>query len=619
MAGFLLHSDAVGSGDPWPVSLSTSTPCVAYAGNGFRLATIETADPGAAGCYSLADGVAWIEGNFSPPPGIDDDLDAWLRVVDGSFRGVFFPGDGSGVELLADPYGSRPVFYTLLSDCPAASDKVVSLLGLDERLRSLCWDVLLEALAMGCVLGRPQTSVENVLQVEAGCRVRLAPGIAPAIHPYRSPPDNGIRSRGRSLWGDATAVGQAVQRAVTDRWTDPSTPMLLSGGFDSRWALQSGGSGRRAITLAPGECRELDAARSIALSCGATHDARLYGSEKWSKILADGFLLTGGMFDPLKTHFLADAAHMAQDGIRSVAHAFLFDTLLKGSPYFVFEIDAFESFDPDLIPPKAYMNGASVFTPEYLRALTALLSDTGRALLREQLHRFDAETDHIPCNGFEFGIEKRVQALISRQIDMPLNLSLMEHLGVAAPIFHSELWTWWRESRPDHRKPCTAYLLGLLRYGGRTAWIPKGDTGERAALMCLRSVLKRFLPARARSRSRAVVAPVDEAVGPSSESYTRSDWGVESTVDVIRGTDGAACVDEGLAALEGLEIFDHERLAAARAELPERMPFDFHLVTFLMSIGQLRRYAQTARVAGGDPQPDGATRRDIFETTGREA
>lgn len=459
---------------------------------------------------------------------------------------------------------------------------------------------------MGCVLARPETSAENVLQVEAGCRLTLVHGAPPSVQRYRAAPDDGIHSRDRSLWGDASAVGQAVRRAVSDRWTDHTVPMLLSGGFDSRWALQSGGAGRRAITLAPGECRELDAARRIAESCGAEHTTRFYGSEKWTNILTNGFLVTGGMFDPLKTHFLADAAQMANDGIQAVAHAFLFDTLLKGSPYFVFEIDAFESFDPDLIPPKAYMNGASVFTPEYLRALAGVLSDSGRQLLREQLRRFEEETTSIQCNGFEFGIEKRVQALISRQIDMPMNLGLLEHLGVVAPIFHSDLWAWWRESRLDHRKPCTAYLLGLLRYGGRTAWIPKGDTGERAALMCLRSALKPFVPSRARPRPPA--APTDH----SSGEWTRSAWGVESTVDAMRAPEGAALVEAGLDGLEGADVFDPERLAVARDAIPQRMPFDFHLVTFLMSIGQLRTYAQRARLDGGVRPTGTVTQRDVF-------
>ena len=97
MAGFLIHSDRGGSLDPWPVSLSSGTPCVVYSGNGFRLATIETADPTAAAMYSLADGVAWIEGNFSPQPTQDEGLEAWLDRVDGSFRGGFFARDGSGV------------------------------------------------------------------------------------------------------------------------------------------------------------------------------------------------------------------------------------------------------------------------------------------------------------------------------------------------------------------------------------------------------------------------------------------------------------------------------------------------------------------------------------------
>ena len=101
--------------------------------------------------------------------------------------------------------------------------------------------------------------------------------------------------------------------------------------------------------------------------------------------------------------------------------------------------------------------GESICAEFELKTLEAELLEAG-------MRRRNETTPWESHSGFEYGHERRVLGAISRQVDTPLALSLMEHVGVEAPIFHRSLWKWWRESRPEHRKPSLAYLLSRMRY-----------------------------------------------------------------------------------------------------------------------------------------------------------
>ncbi|MDA0323630.1 MAG: hypothetical protein O2923_13075 [Verrucomicrobia bacterium] len=589
MSGFLVHvlDDSVGR--PWPVSMGVDRPCREFRGSAFRLAVIETVDPRVARSFELADGLVWLEGNYAPEPALSDTLQSWLAKADGSFRCVFFVADGSDVVLVADPYGSRPIYYSLSESIPCASDKVLSLPRADASLCHARWEILLETLALGCVLSN-ETALEDVLQVEAGTMVWLSRGTSPKVQSYRAAPDDGIDCKQRTLPVEASRLATAVRSAVNERWVDRDAPLLLSGGYDSRWVLHCGGRGRKAITVAPGECRELDVARRIARACGADHETKIYDHEKWRAAIHHGYILTAGLYNPLKTHFLKDAQDLAQQGVRSVAHAFLFDTLLKASPYFVFDSHDFTSFDPGLFGPIAYMNAATVFDPIYLRRLATGLTPEGREVLASRMKLFDETTESIMDRGFEFGMEKRVLHLLSRQLDVPLALGLMEHIGVQAPLMHDDLWQWWRESRLDHRKPCVAFLMGLVMHGGRAAWIPKGDTGQLPAVALARSLAGRMIGGRRRVRTASAVQHDAEDHYPSDTSqdaraYTRSAWGVEMTLDVMREPATSELLCNRLASLRGSSLLTSEFLDSLQKAAVGKEALDPHLVVLVASHG----------------------------------
>lgn len=587
--------------------MGTDRPCREFLGSGFRLAVIETVDPSAARSFRLADGLAWIEGNYAPEPAQSDSLQGWLAAVDGSFRCVFLETAGEAVVLAADPYGSRPIYYSTRVGKPCASDKLLSLPRIDSSLDEARWEILLETLALGCVLSS-DTSLRDVLQVEAGCVVSLARDSTPQLRRYRAAPDDGMDCKQRALPGEACRLAAAVHRAVRERWVDQDAPLLLSGGYDSRWVLHCGGRGRKAITVAPGECRELDVARRIARACGADHETKLYSHEKWRAAIHDGYILTAGLYNPLKTHFLQDAEDLARQGVRTVAHAFLFDTLLKASPYFVFDTYDFASFDPELFTPVAYMNAATVFDPIYLKQLARGLTSDGRETLASRMKLFDETTESIVDRGFEFGMEKRVLHLLSRQLDVPLALGLMEHVGVQAPLMHDDLWQWWRESRLDHRKPCTAFLLGLVLRGGRAAWIPKGDTGQLPAAALARSLAGRMIGARRRAGAAPPVDPESPDEYPADTSgdaraYTRSAWGVEMTLDVIRERATSDLLCDRLACLRGTPLFTNELLNAVERAASGQEALDPHLVVLLASHGAfLRALKEPSSVTTWAPQ-----------------
>lgn len=607
MSGFLVHAMDDAVAQPWPVSMGENRPSREIRHRNFRLAVIETVDARVARTFEVADGNIWVEGNYAPEPGAGEQFREWLARADGSFRAVFLPADKDAVYLVGDPYGSRPVYYSTRSGRPCGSDKILSLPRVDPQLNSPRWEILLETLALGCVLSS-ETSLDHVLQVEAGCMVELSISGAPKVERYKPPADDGIDCKHRALPGEASRLARAVKTAVRERWTDNEAPLLLSGGHDSRWVLHYGGPGRKAITVAPGECRELDIARRIARACRADHQTKTYDQEKWRAAIRDGYILTAGLYNPLKTHFLQDAQDLAEKGVRSVAHAFLFDTLLKASPYFVFDTHEFASFDPELFSPIAYMNAATVYDPIYLRRLARGLTPEGRSMLGARLRLFDETTESILHRGFEFGMEKRVLHLLSRQLDVPLALGLMEHVGVQAPLMHDALWQWWRESRLDHRKPCVAFLLGMVMHGGRAAWIPKGDTGQVPAATLARSLAGLMLGKR--RRASAPPPPVEEEQYPTditedAQSYTRSAWGVEMTLDVMREKETSDLLCSRLSSLQGSPLLSQELLDTVQSAARGEAALDPHLVVLLASHGAfIEAVADPLRVNTWTPRPE---------------
>lgn len=591
MSGFLITTQhAWPDPGPWPVSLDPNSVPRQYRRGSIRLAVKGPVwrDP----WHRALDGRVWIDGTPAHMPSLDLTFSSWLANSDGSFRAIFFSDDRpDSVVLASDRYGSRPIFVDMRHGM-ACADKMVSLFGLIPNA-SLNWPVLLESLALGCVLSR-ETCLEAVAELEAGCRVELVAGRQPVVTRYATHPLEGDSVPPRGLLCGAQGLSRAVQDAVQPFATTPGVHLLLSGGFDSRWVLAHSGAAWKTLTLAPAECHELRVARRIAAACGVTHETKWTHDTKWQRALAQGHLITGGLFDPLKNHFLDAASEMAASGVRRVAHAYLFDTLMKG--YFVYPVEGFQPPTGSLFPPMAFRTGSIIFTPDYLLDLSSVLSATGRQLLGQRMRQFDEDTPACPMGGFEFGLERRVLRHISRQIDMPMAYNLMEFFDVCAPIYSSAIWEWTRSVQPGYRKPCLAFPLALMLSGGRVAWIRKADGGQLPVAMLTRSLLARSRVVKAVRARVATLRPARPPSGGEGPAPGRSAWGVEDIVRVLCSDRGRQTIATAIAALENEPCFESLRIGTLMDDEKQICRLDPHLVAYLCSLGNLKLTLE----AGGD-------------------
>lgn len=590
MSGFLVHPAADSSAAPWPVSLGDDRPRHEHEWNGFRVAIVETAHPGASRPVEMADGVLWLDGDARPMPEAGTSYSEWLEIADGSFRGVFFPLGGTTCEIIADPYASLPVFYTESGRDACASDKLASLTRVGGRSCEIRWDVVLEALAIGSA-PLPDTSLAGIAQLEAACRVVLERGSAPRVQPYRAEhPASGEPLR-RGLWSDARALQKAVRAAVSDTWRDSETALLLSGGFDSRWLLNHGPTGTTAITLAYEDSYEVELARRLAASSGARHTVVRPGRERWLHWLREGHLLTGAMFDPVKMFLMWDAAQLAREGYTTICHGFMFDTLLKG--YFVFPRANEPSAVPDVFPGVTYHLASSVFTPVYVQNLLDHLSDEGRQQLSVRLHALLERVPGRICGGYDFGYERQVLQSMSRYTEV---VAFAEHLDVKSPVFHKDLWRWYRESRPGHRAPALGYLLAFLLGGGRSAWTPRADTNERAIRLFLRAWIGKIVSPEAKARVKALLrsnrSPQSASTESSAPAAPRTTWGFEVMREVFQDADGRAVIAEHLEALEDVPVFRRDALGRLMNDFESGKAVDPRFIAFLASIGAWTKRVQ---------------------------
>lgn len=603
MSGFLLHTvtNKNPSSLPWPVSFGRGQAYQEYVSGKFRLAVRPVVRESGTGFVRMKDGHLWYEGEPRPRPNSSMTLEQWLKTVDGGFRAVFFFEDGS-VAVIADPYCSRPLFVSDgQSAPPCASDKLVSLTACEPALGDLRWDIMLEALALGCVLSR-DTSLKHVTELEAGTYVKILPDQTLIQTRYCRHPMDEVEPAHRSIVGDAWSLGRAMKRTVADLAPDPDVTILLSGGFDSRWVARLLGPNRPALTVASGECLELTIAREIAKRCGDTHTTHLISPDKWRYAVKYGHLITGGLFNPLKNHFLADAEVMAANGVTSVLHAHLFDTAFKG--YFVYPPEQFVPPPDSLFPPMSYMTGGIIFTSEYLASLSQVLSPEGRRVLAERMKLFHDTTPSRVTRGYEFGLEARVLRNISRLMDMPMGYNLMEHFEVKATIFHRSLWQWWRASQAEHRKPCTAFLLAVLSTARSVALVQKGDTGEYLMSMLGRGLLRSFLPVGEIKKFLTHLRGERQHGHSPSSGAPPAGWGVESTVAAMYEPAGRAVLEEGLAAVSGEPIFQHSQVDGLAASLKSKIQVDPHLICFLSSLGWFKKSVLEGIIPSSGPAPE---------------
>jgi hypothetical protein len=426
-----------------------------------------------------------IEGQVDRYPGTNETFDAWYPGRSGSFRGfeILWHGQQDGscrVTFFVDAIGTRPIFYRALPDRRFLVSDKLSTLAINGPPADVNWGAVVEAMIMGPVYASDTTLTDSIqlrpgeaVEFESG-HVRHRPTVKLQLPGYLDPQE--VRRR------PAATLFESLQRAVRELWPDRESSLLLSGGLDSRFVLGLAGEARKAITLSYQPTSEIETALEIGKACSAQLKIWPFPKDHYLHVITDGILLTGAMADSKCAYHLGLTEQWRKSGITGVAHAYLFDTLLKGWAMYPHKEllqpmrNLFDLIGPDSNCAKLWSSGRKY--PTTPLDMFAVLTSTGQNLALERLDDVRKSFDITVQNGLDLTLDKRSMEWPGKVVDYPLLLSLLEAVDVHSPVFHPALWAWHYYSRPVDRYRGRAFRDALLAFSHPVRNIPDGNTGK---------------------------------------------------------------------------------------------------------------------------------------------
>jgi hypothetical protein len=481
--------------------------------------------------------VLFVEGQPDRLPNKTEDVEKWLDGRSGSFRG--FEITKEAARIFVDPLGSRPIFLFERAGRWCAADKLATISS--EAEAQVNWPALLEACAIGSIYAAADTTLTDTRRLEPGecVDIKLLTG-EKRRHRFALP----LEDLNAAVQNDAAGtLLDCLARAVQETWRDPNTWLLISGGLDSRLTMALAGAGRSAITLnyfAP----ETSIAAKIVEACGG-REFRIQElpSLHYTNMVRDASLITGGMLDANFVNQMGFGNEWRPKGITSVAHAFLFDTVLKA--WFVRHKSEMPPARLGAVP----VTGAAALVLQSMgRGSSHTVGDLSQALTPDGVEAVNGRLKNL-CqtmgpvveDDFEIGFERRLTADICRQVHFGFLLGWYEEADVVSPIFHPAIWSWYAASRPVHRYKGKAIRAALLRMHHPVTAVPAADTGM------VMTEAKISLQDRIRRNSiyRNLVRPVRTRLNRSDNplQITSSRW--------LRSRESLDTIAEGIQFLEG--------------------------------------------------------------------
>jgi Asparagine synthase len=503
-----------------------------------------------------------VEGEPDRFPGEDEDLEDWLPGRWGSFRG--FEITDVRVRVFVDPLGTRPVYYLKNAGRFYVADRLPTLaVNLEDG--QVCWPVVLEQMMLNAVYSRGAT-LEGAIALQPGETLDLSGDAASCGERRRLPEDRDLTAE-RVRRDPGAALLAAMEKAVQETWTREDSWLLLSGGLDSRLTLALAGPGRKTLNVTTAENTESRAARQIAERCGAEFRHWQRPPEHYHGVVRDSVFLTGAMWDSNVAHHLGLGREWRREGITAVAHAFLYDTVLKG--WFTFPDQAYPPIN--LRVYEAVGELESCFQKRSGRASESapddvldLLSQEGREIALEQLRRLAREMPLVREDGFNVTIERRLIESISRQCHYGGLVAWMEELSVSSPIFHPALWSWYAHSRPSDRYRGKAIRSALRLLGHPVLQVIDSNTGAPVSFRKdWRESLRRQPPYRLLRRLAHLLRKPGARTPLRIAARDEGSW--PPLPPLLRSTRGPEILEEGIGYLEGCPLFSGAALREALA------------------------------------------------------
>ena len=498
----------------------------------------------------------WIEGHPDRLPFNGESLAQWLSGRWGSFRGFEINKRALTVTIFCDPLGTRPIFYLRTPEAFYVSDKLATLAMVGQGNTGVNWGALLEALILGTVYSEDTTLV-GAEEVPAGEALIINDGkVSPSVK--CAMPDHPIIKPQEVLNNPSKCLLAALKCAVEEVWDDPETPILLSGGLDSRLTLRLAGPGRKAITVTTRENRESRIARRVAHACGAEFHHITRPMEQYHRVVRDADLLGAAMYQPTHANHLHMTSEWREEGVQSVTHAYYYGTFLKG----VFLLSPQQTEAPPSFLDALGANASRVLSFKARRfkivdmnLMYGVLSKEGKELVFSRLKNLADSFLSDVTDGDVTALERMVLSRPSRCYTHPNLLGWMEEVDLYSPIFHPAIWS-WHTACPPHERYNGRAFIGALHLAGRDICvIPDANTGRPVVgavpLYDLwdRSVRIRGIARRARKALRALLRK-----GP--EDFFS--W--PPLAPIFRLPGGRVLLEEGLAELERCPFIARSRL-----------------------------------------------------------
>lgn len=258
--------------------------------------------------------LAWFEGEIYPVPEetgrtptghelaqLLEGPPAELAALDGMFSLAGFDPDRMELVLATDRLGLRPLYFTETPDWFAYASEVKALLAIRDKTPPLDAVALRQFFAFDHLLG-DRTWWRGIELVPPGSRWRVA---LRARQECRYWTFDDVPHASRPVADVVQEMGRLWTQAVHQRRKAGLTPLLLSGGLDSRSLLAElvrQGAPVTTLTFGQRQCPDILIARRCARLAGVPHQTLEINPETWWEGRGQCIAATDGLINAMHLH-----------------------------------------------------------------------------------------------------------------------------------------------------------------------------------------------------------------------------------------------------------------------------------------------------------------------------